>query len=133
MRAPYGAASRRSTCGSRIHHLGHQPIRRRAAMQRTDHLAVGVDAILGRDGAETCDIQMRVRRLQRIERPLDEVDRRDASADRAAPIFSCSPSPHARASGSTPSMCDHCVGLPSRQPGIDQTKPTRCPRRRTRR
>src|SRR5262245_51720495 len=43
-------------------------------MQWTGHLPVRVDAILRRLAAEYRQIEMGVRRLQRIERPLDELD-----------------------------------------------------------
>ena len=106
--------------------FGDQPIGRRAAMQRARHArrrrrrryVAGRRAEHGkfRCAFGACSGS----NVHSIER------RRPAPAPRSRCATSAArPRPCGRERpAATPSMCDHCVGRPSRQPGIDQTKPT---------
>ena len=65
-------------CGMPATHVGlrnvpldDQPVRRRAAMQRTGQSAVDVDAVACADTAQHVEIEVRIRGLKRIERPFD--------------------------------------------------------------
>ena len=97
--------------------LGDQPVGRGAAVQHAGGLAVNVAVVLLGDDAELGEVEVGVERLQRIEGPLDQVV---ALRQRPLALRQLQAAPQAAAvSGSTPSMCDHCMDLPSFMPTIE--------------
>ena len=53
--------------------LRHQPVGGRALVQHARRLAVDVAVVLLGDDPELAEVEVRVQRLQRVERPLDQV------------------------------------------------------------
>ena len=128
-----GARCAAPTCGVAIFHCNDEPVGRRAAVQRAGRLAVELLAYSSHTTPSLAKFRCAlsacsgsnvhsIRSKPPVERPLalGELQRR--------------PSPLRRCSGSTPTMCDHCIALPCFTPTIEYTKPDHLAgRRRTRR